>query len=189
MGVSLLVLHPGSGGNSTKEQGMEKIIQALNGVLRKFKKAPIKILLETMAGQGTSIGADFSELALILDGVEESMMTGVCLDTAHLWMAGYDIKREYDQVLAEFDRVIGWEKIGAVHLNDAKTDLGSRRDRHACPGEGKLGLETFHRFLIDKRFKNTPLILENPRVDIAEGKTITTLQFLRQSIRRLRNII
>ncbi|TSC95550.1 MAG: deoxyribonuclease IV [Candidatus Berkelbacteria bacterium Licking1014_2] len=180
MGVSLLVLHPGSSGNSAKKQAMDRLIKALNNSLAKFKGAPVKILLETMAGQGTVIGVNFAELALILNGVEEPGMIGVCLDTAHLWMAGYDIKRKYDQVITEFDKVIGREKIGAIHLNDAKTDLGSRRDRHACPGEGKLGQKTFRRFLTDKRFKNTPLILENPRVDIAEGKTITTLQFLRR---------
>jgi deoxyribonuclease-4 len=165
-GVPLLVLHPGSHGASSRQEGIKKIIEALSNIFGKVD-VTVKILLETMAGQGTTIGSRFEEIALILEKVQKPDLLGVCLDTSHLFMAGYDIRgyRGWKSVLNKFDEVIGLEKIGAIHLNDSKTDLGSRSDRHACIGEGKLGLQVFHAILKDQRFKDIPKVLEVPERD------------------------
>ena len=183
-GVSLLVLHPGSYGNSKKEEGIKRVIEALNSVLQEID-FPGKILLETMAGQGTMIGSRFEELALILERVKRPESLGICLDTGHLFMAGYDIRgyKGWESVLNEFDKLIGIEKIGAIHLNDSKTDLGSRNDRHDCIGEGKLGLQTFQAILKDKRFHNIPKILEIPERDT---KSKDNLELLRKISKKLK---
>jgi len=183
-GVSILVLHPGSYGNSKKEEGIKRVIEALNSVLQEID-FPGKILLETMAGQGTMIGSRFEELALILERVKRPESLGICLDTGHLFMAGYDIRgyKGWESVLNEFDKLIGIEKIGAIHLNDSKTDLGSRNDRHDCIGEGKLGLQTFQAILKDKRFHNIPKILEIPERDT---KSKDNLELLRKISKKLK---
>jgi deoxyribonuclease-4 len=180
-GVSLLVLHPGSYGLSAKEEGIKKIIKALNRVLEETE-SPLKILLETMAGQGTAIGSRFEELAFILEKTQKPELLGVCLDTAHLFMAGYDIKgyKGWESVLNEFDKIIGIEKIKAIHLNDSKTALGSKNDRHACIAEGKLGLQVFQAILRDERFKGIPKILEIPERDTKSKNNLELLRRLSQ---------
>jgi len=180
-GVSLLVLHPGSYGNSKKEEGIKRVIEALNSVLQEID-FPGKILLETMAGQGTTIGSRFEELALILEKVKKPESLGICLDTGHLFMAGYDIRgyEGYQKILNEFDRIIGIEKIKAIHLNDSKTGLESRSDRHACIGEGKLGLQVFHAILRDEKFKGIPKILEIPERDTKSKDNLELLRNLQK---------
>lgn len=171
LGVPLLILHPGSHGTSTRQDGIERIADALNevfGGLDGGGEGPalmkIKVLLETMAGQGTMIGSRFEEITSILEKVQKPELLGVCLDIGHLFMAGYDIRsyRGWESVLSEFDRVVGLERIGAIHFTDSKTDLGSRSDRHACIGEGNIGLQVFHAILRDQRFKDIPKVLEIP---------------------------
>jgi len=185
-GVSLLVLHPGSYGKSKKEEGIKRIIEALNIVFQEID-FPGKILLETMAGQGTTIGSRFEELALILEKVKKPESLGICLDTGHLFMAGYDIRgyEGYQKVLEEFDKIIGIEKIKAIHLNDSKAGLGSRSDRHACIGEGKLGLQVFHAILRDERFKGIPKILEIPERDTRSEENLKLLRKLQKRIELL----
>lgn len=180
--VSLLVLHPGSYGVSTREEGIKRIIEALNRVLEETEGS-VKILLETMAGQGTMIGSRFEEIALILKRVSKSEKLGVCLDTGHLFMAGYDIRgyKGWESILNEFNKIIGIEKIGAIHLNDSKTDLGSRIDRHACIGEGKLGLQVFQAILKDKRFREIPKILEIPERDARSKDNLELLRNLQSN--------
>jgi len=180
-GISLLVLHPGSYGNSKKEEGIKRVIEALNSVLQEID-FPGKILLETMAGQGTTIGSRFEELALILEKVKKPESLGICLDTGHLFMAGYDIRgyEGYQKILNEFDRIIGIEKIKAIHLNDSKTGLESRSDRHACIGEGKLGLQVFHAILRDEKFKGIPKILEIPERDTKSKDNLELLRNLQK---------
>jgi deoxyribonuclease-4 len=180
-GVSLLVLHPGSYGNSKKEEGIKRVIEALNSILQEID-FPGKILLETMAGQGTTIGSRFEELALILEKVKRPESLGICLDTGHLFMAGYDIREYegYQKILNEFDRIIGIEKIRAIHLNDSKTGLESRSDRHACIGEGKLGLQVFHAILRDEKFKGIPKILEIPERDTKSKDNLELLRNLQK---------
>jgi len=181
-GVSLLVLHPGSYGVSTREEGIKRIIEALNRLLEETESS-IKILLETMAGQGTMIGSRFEEIALILKRVPKSEKLGVCLDTGHLFMAGYDIRgyKGWESVLNEFNKIIGIEKIGAIHLNDSKTGLGQKSDRHACIGEGKLGLRVFHAILKDQRFRGVPMVLEIPERDTRSKDNLELLRYLQTS--------
>ena len=178
-GVSLLILHPGSHGLSPRGEGIKRIIEALNRVLKETE-SPIRILLETMAGQGTMIGSRFEEIALILEKAQKPELLGVCLDTGHLFMAGYDIRgyEGWESVLNEFDKIIGVEKIGAIHLNDSKTGLGSKSDRHACIGEGKLGLQVFHSIIKDQRFKDVPKVLEIPERDTRSKDNLELLRNL-----------
>lgn len=166
-GVNFLVLHPGSYGSSNKEDGIKRTIEALNSILTEVNGQKTKILLETMAGQGTAIGSAFEEIARILEEVNKPGFFGVCFDTAHVFAAGYDIRgyEGYESVLNEFDRVIGIKRIRMIHVNDSKTNLGSHADRHAGIGEGKLGLEIFHAILRDRRFLEIPKILEIPESD------------------------
>jgi deoxyribonuclease-4 len=182
-GVSLLVLHPGSYGKSKKEDGIKRIAEALESVVQEIN-SPLMILLETMAGQGTTIGSRFEELALILEKVKRPESLGICLDTGHLFMAGYDIRgyEGYQKILNEFDRIIGIEKIKAIHLNDSKTGLESRSDRHACIGEGKLELQVFHAILRDERFKRIPKILEIPERDTRSQDNLKLLRNLQKRI-------
>ena len=181
-GVSLLVLHPGSYGASTREEGIKRVIETLNRVLEETE-SPVKILLETMAGQGTTIGSRFEEIALILKRVLKSEKLGVCLDTGHLFMAGYDIRgyKSWESILNEFNKIVGIEKIGAIHLNDSKTGLGQKSDRHACIGEGKLGLQVFQTILKDERFRETPKILEIPERDTRSKDNLKLLRYLQSS--------
>lgn len=178
LGVAFLILHPGSYGNSSIKEGIKRIIDGLNFVLNKTKNLTTKILLETMSGQGTTIGSNFEEIAYILKGVKKTKSLGVCFDTAHVFIAGYDI-RKYETILKEFNKIIGLGKIKAFHLNDAKTKLGSRNDRHACIGEGELGLQVFRAIMNDSRFLNVPKILEIPERD---KKSKSNLELLRSLI-------
>jgi len=180
-GVSLLALHPGSYVDSSKEEGIERIILGLNKVLDGYNGKAI-ILLETMAGQGTMIGSCFEELAHILSKIKKAKSVGICLDTSHLFAAGYDIRKakEYKKTLSEFDKIIGLKKIKAIHLNDSKSDLGSQIDRHANIGEGKLGLEIFREIVKDKNFSHIPKLLEIPERDT---KTKANLELLRKFIK------
>jgi deoxyribonuclease-4 len=148
--------------------------------------------LETAAGQGSALGSRFEEIATILERVEKPEFLDVCLDTAHIFTAGYDIRgyHEYENVLKKFDEIIGVKRIQAIHLNDSKTGLGSRYDRHACIGEGQIGIQFFHAIMRDARFLNTPKILEIPERDKKSKDNIALLRrlqtvsnpFLRQKI-------
>lgn len=163
LGVKLLILHPGSYGTLKKQDGIRNVISALNDVFEDVN-GTIKVLLETMAGQGTAIGSCFEEISYILGGVHRTELVGVCIDTGHLFMAGYDIRGYdgWDSVTQQFDEIVGLEKVMAIHLNDSRVDLSSRIDRHACIGEGKMGLQTFHAILKDPRFVDVPKLLEIP---------------------------
>lgn len=163
-GVNFLVLHPGSYGNSNKEDGMKRTIESINAVSSEIDNQKTRILLETMAGQGTMIGSTFEEIARILEEVNNPESFGVCFDTAHVFAAGYDMRgyENYEAVLKEFDTIIGLKRIKTIHVNDSRTNVGSHSDRHACIGEGKLGLEIFHALMKDTRFLNIPKILEIP---------------------------
>jgi deoxyribonuclease-4 len=167
LGIRFLVLHPGSHKDSGNEAGIDRIIAALDRVMESLNEFAPKILLETAAGQGTAIGHRFEEIASILNGVRKRQSLGTCLDTCHVFAAGYDI-RGYDgyaEVLRELDTTIGLDTIGVIHLNDSKTELGSRIDRHAFIGQGKLGIQAFHGFVKDVRFLTTPMVLELPEKD------------------------
>ena len=159
--------HPGSHVGQGTEMGITKIAEILNDVLTEEQSTTV--LLETMSGKGSEVGATFQELRDIIDRVEKNNKLGVCLDTCHVWDAGYDIVNDLDGVLAEFDRVVGLERLKAVHLNDSMNPLGSHKDRHARIGEGEIGLEALVRVINHPATEGIPFILETPNDD--EGWT------------------
>ena len=151
--------HPGSHVGQGAQTGISQIVDALKMALA--PDYPVTVLLEAMAGKGSEIGGKFEELKDIIDGVG-SRQVGVCLDTCHIWDAGYDIVNDLDGVLAEFDRIIGLDRLCALHLNDSKNPLGSHKDRHECIGEGHLGLTTFEKIINHPALAGLPMILETP---------------------------
>ncbi len=155
--------HPGSHVGQGAEKGIELIAEALNEALK--PEQTTIVLLETMAGKGTEVGRTFEELREILDRVELKEKMGVCLDTCHVWDGGYDIVNDLDGVLNEFDRVIGLDRLKAVHFNDSMNDCGSHKDRHAKIGEGKIGAEAMRRVALHPLLEGRPFILETPNDD------------------------
>ena len=151
--------HPGSHVGQGTQAGIDYIAAALKNALR--HDYPVTVLLETMAGKGSEIGGRFEELRDILNAVG-SENVGVCLDTCHVYDGGYDIVNDLNGVLAEFDRVIGLDRLHALHLNDSKNPFASHKDRHECLGKGSLGLETFRRIVNHPQLKDKPMILETP---------------------------
>lgn len=151
--------HPGSHVGQGTDTGISQIVDALKLALA--PEYPVTVLLETMAGKGSEIGGRFEELKAIIDGVG-SRYVGVCLDTCHVWDGGYDIVNDLDGVLAEFDRVVGLDRLCALHLNDSKNVLASHKDRHECIGEGNLGLATFRNIINNPVLAGLPMILETP---------------------------
>ena len=151
--------HPGSHVGQGTEAGIDYICQALRQAMA--PDYPVTVLLETMAGKGSEIGGRFEQLRAILDGVGREDL-GVCLDTCHVYDGGYDIVGNLDGVLAEFDRVIGLDRLKALHLNDSKNPFASHKDRHECLGKGSLGLETFRAIVNHPALKDKPMILETP---------------------------
>ena len=167
--------HPGSHVGQGTETGISQICDALKQALA--PNYPVTVLLETMAGKGSEIGGKFEELKAIIDGVGSDQV-GVCLDTCHIHDGGYDIINDLDGVLAEFDRVIGLDRLCALHLNDSKNSFGSHKDRHACIGEGNLGLETFRAIVNHPMLKDKPMILETPNELPGYAKEIDLLRHL-----------
>ena len=152
--------HPGSHVGQGSETGIALIADGLNAILRPNQATTV--LLETMAGKGSEVGGRFEELRAILDRVELSGKVGVCLDTCHVSDGGYDIVHDLDGVLTEFDSIIGLRRLKAIHLNDSKNPPGSRKDRHACLGEGTIGLEALGRIVRHPALKDLPFCLETP---------------------------
>ena len=151
--------HPGSHVGQGADVGIGQISDALKSALR--HDYPVTVLLETMAGKGSEIGGSFAEIKAILDAVG-SPNVGVCLDTCHIYDGGYDIVNNLDGVLREFDTVIGLDRLKALHINDSKNPFGSHKDRHACIGEGSLGMETFRKIINHPTLADKPMILETP---------------------------
>lgn len=165
LGVRYLVLHPGSHVGLGVEKGIENIIKGLNMVFTNAgKENNIIILLETMAGKGSEVGSKLEEIKTIIDGVEDKEHIGVCLDTCHLSDGGYDIEN-FDEFLDNFDKLIGINKIGCVHVNDSKNEKGAHKDRHENFGFGNVGFNTLLNVIYNERLENVPKILETPYVD------------------------
>ncbi|MGM9971448.1 MAG: deoxyribonuclease IV [Anaeroplasmataceae bacterium] len=165
---ALYNFHPGSHVGQGVEVGIDKIVDILNQVLYPTMKTTI--LLETMAGKGSEIGRTFEELKQIIDRVECKDKIGVCLDTCHIFDGGYDIVNNLEGVLDEFDKVIGLDRLKAIHLNDSKNILGSHKDRHELIGQGNIGLSTFKAIINNPRLQGLPMFLETPVGDELDYK-------------------
>ncbi len=161
LGVSYIVLHPGSHVGLGKSVGIQNIIQALNEIL---EESDVTILLETMAGKGTEIGSTLEEIKEIIDGVHDKKHIGVCLDTCHLNDSGYDVSR-FDELLDEVDKIIGLDYVHCIHINDSKNPISFHKDRHENIGFGTIGFDTLISIIYNKRLENIPKILETPYVD------------------------
>lgn len=180
----ILVLHPGSHVNAGAEAGIAQIIKGLNTVLNQ-NDDDVFIALETMAGKGSEIGRSFEEIKAIYDGVNKKDRLRVCFDTCHVNDAGYDIVNHYDDVFAEFDKVIGLDRIAVFHVNDSMNPLGAHKDRHANIDKGTIGYDTLHRLVHDERFADIPKILETPWL-CEEGSAKKTIPPYKEEIAWLR---
>jgi deoxyribonuclease-4 len=167
LGIQLLIMHPGS--NNSYEEGGALISEAINEIFEK-NRSNVMILLENMAGQGSQIGYRLDHLAFLKQNIRQNSRIGFCIDTCHLWAAGYDFSKEngYQKVWGEIDSILGREHIHAIHLNDSKQTLNSHVDRHANIGEGTIGLEGFRLIMQDEYLKNIPKILETPGEELSE---------------------
>ncbi|MCC8356638.1 MAG: deoxyribonuclease IV [Oscillospiraceae bacterium] len=170
--------HPGSHVGQGTEVGIEKTAEVLNEVL--FPAMTTTVLLETMAGKGSELGGRFEELRAIIDRVELSDKLGVCLDTCHIWDGGYDVVNDLDGVLAEFDRVIGLDRLKAVHLNNSKNTLGAKKDRHAKLLEGVFPLEAIARIVTHPVLETLPFILETPNEEEGYAEEIALCRRLHE---------
>jgi deoxyribonuclease-4 len=185
LGIAHLVFHPGAHMGAGREAGLQAIARSLDEILSRTRGLDVVPLLEVTAGQGSCLGHRFEDLAQIFDLVRAPERLGVCLDTCHLYAAGYDIatKAGYEKTLAELDRHVGLAKVRAFHLNDSKKPIGSRLDRHARIGEGTLGLETFRRIVNDRRFAGVPMVVETPGPLAEWKKEVALLRRLRKGAR------
>lgn len=184
LGINYLVTHPGAHVGQGDEAGLAQIIKSFDEIHDSITPDGVTTCLEITAGQGSSLGYKLEHLATIIAGVKKPERLGVCLDTAHLFAAGYDFRgRKYSKFIKELDAIIGIKQVKVLHLNDSKKELGSRVDRHAHIGQGLIGLDGFRPFVCDSAFKNVPKILETPKEKHADGRdwdavNLETLQSL-----------
>jgi deoxyribonuclease-4 len=180
LGLSFLVVHPGSATAGRPQEAERRVVRALDEIHRGTPGYRTRILLETAAGQGRTLGARFESLAAMLDGAREPERLGVCFDTCHVFAAGYDMRARdtYDATMEEFDKVVGLDRIEAFHLNDSKKGLGCRVDRHEHIGRGALGQEAFRVLLHDPRWAGKPMVLETPKEGDMDRENLRVLQSL-----------
>ena len=181
LGLPFLVLHPGAHLGAGEETGLKKVASSIDRVFARMPKVKARIALETTAGQGSCLGHTFEHLAYIIAHVREPARLCVCLDTAHVFAAGYDLTSAVgtQQTFREFERIIGLQHLVALHLNDSKTVRGSRVDRHAHIGKGQIGLEAFRFIMRDRRFRKIPKVLETPKGKELGGD-VENMETLRQ---------
>jgi len=180
LGLPGLVVHPGSHKGAGEDAGQARIAAALDEVHGRLPGYEAQVWLEITAGQGDHLGYTFEQIRRMIDAVKQPERLGVCFDTAHAWAAGYDVRtREgFDATWDEFDRILGIDRLRALHLNDTNKELGSRVDRHEQIGKGKLGLDTFRFLVNDPRFRGIPMILELDLATTSSGPTLATLRSL-----------
>ncbi len=164
LGISALIFHPGAHMGAGSERGLEAVARSLNHAMRRTRETEPRILLENTAGAGSTLGRTFEELRFVIERLDQPERVGVCIDTCHLYAAGYDIRsvRGYAKTMQSLEDELGLERVQAFHLNDAKRELGSRADRHEGIGVGTIGREAFRRLVRDRRFAGRPAILETP---------------------------
>lgn len=181
LGIEDLVLHPGAHLGQGPEKGFLNLKEGLRVVLDRTENTRVRILLETMAGQGTVIGARIDLFREVIQGLDWDGRIGLCLDTCHLFAAGYELREKgsYEHLVKNFEKNFGLERIGCWHLNDSKAEKGSRRDRHQHLGEGELGLRFFSILLSDNRWDDVPLILETPKCGVGDSGNMALLRKLR----------
>ncbi|MBN1333398.1 MAG: deoxyribonuclease IV [Synergistales bacterium] len=181
LGIDYLVVHPGSHGGIGEKAGLKQISDSLVSILDRTDHTRVKILLETMAGQGTTLGYKLDHFQVILDELDRPDRLGLCLDTSHLFASGYDLskKNQYQNFKRKVHTLIGLEKVFCWHFNDSKKDLGSMIDRHEHIGSGKLGLNPFSFILNDPQWDNIPCILETPKTGIGDEGNLALLRKLR----------
>lgn len=180
-----LVLHPGSHVGSGEDTGLNKIVKNINRLFDNLDNNNVTLLLETTAGQGSNLGYTFEQLGFIIDNVENNEQLGVCLDTCHVFAAGYPLVKpeEYNKTIKKFQKVIGLDRLKIIHMNDSKKEFGSKRDRHEHIGKGFIGLDGFRNIVNDKRLKKIPMILETPKgEDLKED--IENLKVLRKLVKK-----
>ncbi len=165
LGVGYFNFHPGSSLGKGSEIAIKTLIESINEVIERTSGSSVTLLLETMMAKGSYIGKNFEEIAEIIKGVEDKSRIGVCIDTCHIWDAGYDIKNNLDGVLEEFDQIIGLEYLKAIHINDSKNELSSHKDRHENIGKGFIGEKLFINIINHAKLQGLPLIIETPWVD------------------------
>ncbi len=175
---ALYNFHPGAHVSQGSRQGIEYISYYLNLLTKEVKKT--KILLETMAGKGTELGRNFTELSEIFRRLDEPEKVGVCLDTCHVFDGGYDLRNHLDDMISEFDSEIGLSRLYGIHLNDSKNETGSRKDRHEKIGEGNIGIETFRKIINHPALRDLPFVLETPNELPGYRKEIALLRELRE---------
>ena len=169
LGLTQLNIHPGSGlGLITRDECAAIIAESINKVLDKTGNSGVSIIIEATAGQGNLLGGRFEEIAAIIDKIEDKSRIGVCIDTCHIFAAGYDIrdKQSYKKTMTAFDDTIGFKYIRGLHLNDAKAEIGTRADRHENIGKGHIGIDAFKMLMGDSRFDGIPCILETPNEEL-----------------------
>ena len=183
LGIPYLVTHPGAHMGAGEEAGLRQVANSLRKLLKETNGYRVQVVIETTAGQGTSLGHRFEQIAALLDQIGLPERTGVCLDTCHVFAAGYDIRTPdgYAGVLGAFDTVVGISHLKVIHLNDSKKGLGCRIDRHEHIGKGAIGLDAFRSLLTDQRLRGVPMILETPKDDdfvAADRRNLATLRRL-----------
>ncbi|MBI1864871.1 MAG: deoxyribonuclease IV, partial [Nitrospirae bacterium] len=165
LGLPYLIMHPGAHMGAGEEAGLGRVAAAFDEVHERTRGLRMRILIETTAGQGTTLGYRFAQIRRMLDLVREPERLGVCLDTCHVFAAGYDIRTSegWNRTMEEFDRVVGFERLKAIHMNDSARPMGSRVDRHAHIGKGHIGLEPFRAIMNEPRLAGIPKIIETPK--------------------------
>lgn len=182
LGLEYVVTHPGSPRDAGQITGIRRMILALDEVHRQTPGVRCRLLLETTAGQGAVVGFSFDQLARMIQGARDSARLGICVDTCHIFAAGYDIRtrKGYEATFEELDRTVGLEKVCAFHLNDSQKDLGCRVDRHEHIGKGCIGKEAFRLLMNDPRFTKTPMVLETDKENGMDVKNLKLLRSLRK---------
>lgn len=182
LGIHAVVLHPGAHLGAGVSAGLDQIARSLDRVHELIPNHRVVTLLETAAGQGSCVGCTFEELGRIIDLVDDQSRVGICIDTCHVFAAGYEIRTRdgYDRMIAEVEEHVGFDNVGAFHLNDSKKPLGSRVDRHEHIGDGEIGLDAFAFLLNDPRFRYVPKVIETPKPHETESdqRNLRTLRSL-----------